>query len=361
MNLTEFKAKISEIKTATSKTGKKYNSIRVNGNTIVFKRENKTDYEKIYIEELFDFYSNGDINSTPDAKNYISGRVQSPSVAILLELNKMGPIASVKSTQNKTIVEEELVNKSKQDKITGENLFFKVLSKIVGVDYLYSKSINKPITTNLIFFPNNYKDFMFEKNINDCYVKILKHLRSNCNFSSSSLSHHIDGLIYNHPQLGNRIVEFDEEQHFTHARKVTIEHLSQIISNEYLDKYLDMCNDFEYSVCVLKKHRIKNKMDNTPKTFEDFILWLEEVGEKETNYIKRKANFDYLGGRIAQRAYYDTLRDTAHLSNTNNLDSPIRFSKKEFEDTFKMDIDRIDESKMEEYITNELKYKLTSA
>lgn len=92
LNLDEFRKAISEIRTAESITGStSYNSIRVVGSEIEFIRCGKTKSEYIKIGELFDFYTNAYYYNTSIAKSYISGRVQSPAVAILnkiLEITK---------------------------------------------------------------------------------------------------------------------------------------------------------------------------------------------------------------------------------------------------------------------------------
>lgn len=64
-----------------------------------------------------------------------------------------------------------------------------------------------------------------------------------------------------------------------------------------------------------------------PKSFIEFIDWLEKSKEKSSGYICNKKGFEFVGGRIAQRAYYDCLRDTADLSENNKgFESPLRFA-----------------------------------
>ena len=203
--------------------------------------------------------------------------------------------------------------------------------------------------------------------VNECYWKILTDLKSNKQFSSDSLSHHIDGIIYNHPLLKSRIVEFDEEQHFTPARMDTIKYLKEILPNNYFSKFTEICRDKNYlNDYVLKKHRIKNKLENVPKSFIEFVKWLEQSNEKSSGYICNKNGFEFLGGRIAQRAYYDCLRDTAHLSDRNKgFESPFRFSKKSFEDIEKVDFSSISNERIKEIIieilNNDYGVKIPSA
>lgn len=86
MNKDEFINRLKVIETATSLTGKCYNSIHVSGDKILFIRGHKTKSEKISISELFNLYSNELVLTNTIARSYISGRVQSPAVAILNQL-----------------------------------------------------------------------------------------------------------------------------------------------------------------------------------------------------------------------------------------------------------------------------------
>lgn len=241
-------------------------------------------------------------------------------------------------------------NQRKKNK--DETRFFIGFSELLGTNYFLSKSIEKPINSSHIFLSNSFENYNFNKEINDCYLQILKNLKSNCIFSSDTLSHHIDGAIINHPILQSRIVEFDEEQHFTPARMDTLTHLQEILPDNYFSKFKEICNDENYlNDYVLKKHRIKNKLKNMPKSFIEFVEWLEQSNEKSSGYICNKNGFEFIGGRIAQRAYYDCLRDTAHLSEKNKgFENPLRFAKKEFEEIENKDFGLISMDRIKEII-----------
>jgi len=359
MNKSEFKQRLSNIKSATSVSGKKYSSIRVFGDSIEFMRENKTKSESISITELHQLFTIENSISTSIAKLYISGRVQSPAVAIINELKSNPNFPSKKIITD--YIDNSIVENKKQkksiDNIKDETRFFIAFSELIGKDYLISKSIGKPVSSSHLFLSKNFENYNFNKKIKDCYLNILIDLKSNKQFDSDSLSHHIDGIISNHPILKNRIIEFDEEQHFTPARLDTINNLREILPNNYFSKFYLICKDLNYlNDHVLKKHRIKNKLKNIPKSFIEFVDWLEQSNEKSSGYISNKKGFDFLGGRIAQRAYYDCLRDTAHLSNMNdNFESPLRFSKKTFEDTEKIDFKLIKSNRIKEIIIEILK------
>jgi len=360
MNKDEFNKALSSLKTATSVTGKEYREITFQGEKIYFKREGKNIPESISTIELFSFYSGGEDLNTSIAKSYISGRVQSPAVAILNSLKKNRP--SFIPSEAKVISPPVKV---KPKKINDESLFFEVFSDVTGREYFYSKSIDKPITKEHIYLSNNYSKYEFSEEVRNAYKAILKRLNSNFTFSSDSLAHYVDGLVRKHPLLGTRIVEFDEEQHFTPARKDTLESINNITNNAYIESFLKICKDLKYlNNEVLPKNRIKSKLEKTPKDFMEFIQWLESSSEKESGYIEAKNGFEFLGGRLAQRAYYDCLRDTAHLSTKNqNFSAPLRFAKKTFEDKAGTTFGSIPEDKLKEIITSQLKiiYKIDIA
>jgi len=328
MDIPEFKNLLNRIKQATSITGKHYHSIHFINDKIKFTRQGKNESESILISELYNFYKNENNFNTSIAKKYISGRVQSPSVAILNELNKNKERASSKGTSINNVK-----NKVESKKLTDEKKFFEAFSKIIGSKFLFSKNIDKPTSSNQIFLSSYFPEYKFSDEIIQVYNEILSKLNSTNTFKSNSLSHLIDGLIIEHPIFGNRIVEFDEEQHFTPARLETLNILKNSVKLPYLDIYIEICNDLNYlNTAVLNKHRISFKLDKYPTTFKNFLEWLNNQEIKESGYIEGKNGFDFKGGRIAQRAYYDSLRDTAHLSPKNEFfNFPLRFPKRLFE------------------------------
>ncbi len=345
LNKNEFIRRLNLIKSATSVTGKMYRAIRVDGRYVTFIRRGKFSPEEIHIDELYDLYVHEDAINTSVAKDYISGRSQSPAVAILNMLEKhidqesdRGP-GEEATAEGVDIQKPNTIARTKKKRIKDEDKFFLAISELAGEEFIVSKNIGKPINKSDVFLSDNYLDYDFDHRVIDCHKKILHALDSDGSFSSASLSHFIDGLVIGHPVLGNRIVEFDEEQHFTPARKDTLKLLKTIIPDVYLSEYLDICNDLDYlNDAVLKKNRIKNRLSILPDTHKDFIQWLHDSEEKISGYIEPKKGFDYPGGRIAQRAYYDSLRDTAHLSPKNkSFKPPLRFAKKQFEDVYKND------------------------
>ncbi len=127
MNKDEFIQELSIIKSATSVTGKKYNSIHINGDHIKFIRENKSQYERILIDELFDLFTKENNFNTTIAKSYISGRVQSPALAILNQIKSGSfirkPDINASSSQNPT----KIVNIELSEITKNRELLMKVL------------------------------------------------------------------------------------------------------------------------------------------------------------------------------------------------------------------------------------------
>ncbi len=358
----EFIRRLHLITSVTSVTGKTYRAIRVDGRYVTFIRRGKFTPEEIHIDELYDLYLNEDVINASIAKKYISGRSQSPAVAILNMLEKhMSQERNRGAGQEASADEIDIPKRnafvtSKTRRTKDEDTFFLAISELAGEEFLVSKNIGKPVNKSDVFLSDNYRDYDFDDHVIDCYEKIVHALDSDGSFSSASLSHFIDGLVIGHPVLGNRIVEFDEEQHFTPARKDTLIFLKTILPDSYLSEYIDICSDLDYlNNAVLKKNRIKDRLSILPDSHKDFIQWLHDSEEKISGYIEPKKGFDYTGGRIAQRAYFDSLRDTAHLSPKNkSLEPPLRFAKKQFEDAYKKDFKDLSTDQLRYVIMNQL-------
>lgn len=89
MNFQEFKDRIGTLKVVYSIRDKvPYKICSVQGNILTLQRESTGNYVEIKFDELFDFYVNETEYNTKIAREYISGRVYSPAVAIIRELIK---------------------------------------------------------------------------------------------------------------------------------------------------------------------------------------------------------------------------------------------------------------------------------
>ncbi len=353
MKINEFRSKLSNVSTASGSRAS-YRNISISENVVKFTRVSTNNEEEVSISQLFDLYKNEEVINTVVARRHISGRVYSPSVAILKAaglINSDGiRLGFVKdeSTQNikhgdhirhePAKIKKESI-KPKTSKVKDEDLFFIALNEYLGPNRLYSKSIGYAIDNSDVFLSDNYSSYRFKPdNVSIMMKDVLQMLNGTDDFNNKSISHHIDGLIHDHTVLGNRIVEFDEEQHFTPARRDSLLILSESMKIPYADRFINICNDLNYvNNDVLKKHRIKPKLDSIPDSFSEFKNWLDKANVSESGYIAAKPAFNYKGGRIAQRAYYDCLRDVTHLSKfnkRNKLQPPLRFAKYTFEKVY---------------------------
>lgn len=213
-----------------------------------------------------------------------------------------------------------------------ETHFFQALSEIVGSRNLKAKSTGVKVSCSDVFLDKDYKRYEFPDQIMSMFSSLLKELRSTESVGTGSLSHHIDGFLVDHPKYGSRIVEFDEEQHFNTFRTASLRQLTTHIELNYLGHYQEYCNDLNCFNQMLRKHRLKAVVKSVPKTIESFINLVQTNATPDNGYIEPKTGFNYVGGRIAQRSYYDTLRDVAHLSLRNqSLAPPLRMTAFEFE------------------------------
>jgi hypothetical protein len=352
MDKKSFIEHVAALSSVPSVQGKVYRSIKVVNEKVKFIREGKSKEESIDLSELYELYQKVSKPTNAEARAYISGRVQSPAVSIINALGKTSTSSHhpISKTDTSKIV-APISDKSAKNAVKDETRFFKALAAVLGSDNLYSNSINKPVTSSHIFFSDNYSDYDFDHSIDANFKSFLLQLNSNFKFYSKSLAHHLDGLSIDHPMYGSRIVEFDEEQHFTPALRVVLNGQVNFINHAFNAYYLETLFDLDYlNQKVLKKHRLKCQFDEYPTDFNTFLEWI--ANEKESGFIEPKENgFPYHGGRIAQRAYYDGLRNMAHLSPKNKgFQSPLRFPKKYFEDAANCSFSLISEKDLIELI-----------
>lgn len=356
-----FTTKVASLKQAISVQGKVYHSIRVTGDKVKFIRGDKPNEESINLSELYDLYVNVSNPTNQEARAYISGRVQSPAVSIINALGNTNNITSAKADPIKivrTVVDPTRSIYAPTQELGDEKdemKFFTALSEVLGRQWLLSKSIGKPISSSDVFLSDNFLNYGLPKSIEKKFEALLKGLKSNFSFSSKSLSHFIDGLLVKHPVLGSRIVEFDEEQHFTPALKDALAIQEHAIGHIFYKTYQQLLQDLKYlNEQVFKKHRIKHHSRIYPESFQELVLALQK--EKVSGYIKSIQNgFPYVGGRMAQRAYYDCLRNAAHLSPKNTgLEPILRFPKKFFEDVSGRKFSKIEREDLKKMIAQYL-------
>lgn len=338
MEYESFKRQIGSLSSAESKKGKLYSNVQVIGDQIWFTRESGSR-EDLSIRELFAVYSRLDYINTTILRKYITGRMFSPSMAILKAAGLYDPsgFRITNRADKDAIVSSEIKVKEdfSQEQIEihdekAEGNFFAALGNLLDNNYVLAKTLGKPVRSDHVFLNSHFEEMKFPEDANAMIRKVLDELNSDYNMSRNSMVQHIDGMIVNHPTLGTRIVEFDEEQHFTPARLVTFTALDE---NDYaglIQLYAAIINNNDYfHNSVLKKHRMKFSSDDNVPNWEDFKEMILTYSKPNNGYIRPTVGFPYLGGRIAQRAYYDLLRDLAHLSvsNKNRLEPVIRIPK----------------------------------
>ena len=346
---------------------------RVGYNEIQLSRKSSGSLETVSLKELFNVFQHLDFVNTTILRDHITGRVFSPAFALLIAAglyDRQGhrlispeaeptasdiPIITQSDSTPEPSVQPVRTKKAESD----EERFFRLLALIIGPDYLQSKAIGRPVDTDWVFLPADYRKLTFHSSlIPNTLHSLLTNLDSDFNFGDNSLSSHIDGLIFDHPVAGTRIVEFDEEQHFTPPRFYTLNGLKLVLDCPYINEYINICADMAYlNSEVIPKHRLKLRLTSMPLTIKVFREWLSQLSVG-SGYIEAKNGFPYLGGRISQRAYYDTLRDIAHLSKENSiLNPPIRFAKKSFEYEFHRQFKNI----LDENLIISIKSRLSSA
>ena len=132
-----------------------------------------------------------------------------------------------------------------------------------------------------------------------------------------NLTHHIDGMLSPDCPLGPRIIEFDEEQHFSPFRLETLPVVQRTVEVAYdVELYRRYCCEPRYIERLLKKHRLRDPAWSrflSPRALVNELARHQDA-LKGVSYVRPTRQFPVLGGRIAQRAYYDCLRDFFHVS-----------------------------------------------
>lgn len=213
-----------------------------------------------------------------------------------------------------------------------EDHFFRALNVAVGSTHIKSKSLGTKVSASDVFLDKNFENYEFPDSVKLLLKELNIDLCSTGSPGSGSLAHFVDGLFSNHPVYGTRIVEFDEEQHFSLFRAATLRRLSVFWGEEYLPHYAEHCGRADCFNRMLNKHRLKVTIDSVPESIKSFIELVQANAKPNNSYVRMTRGFEFVGGRVAQRALYDTLRDVAHLSPKNSLFSkPFRCSIFEFE------------------------------
>jgi len=211
-----------------------------------------------------------------------------------------------------------------------QEYFIKCLENVIT--RTNSSDVSIEVKPKLHIKSNYLNNSYINSKVVDALENVLKSLDSTYDFTNRNLP--VDCCLINHPILKTRIIEFDEAQHFSNKRLITIKELNSYFKLHFHSDYLSL----------FKNPQIKESYEKAIKG--------------RSGFISHKRGFNYKGGRISQRAFYDTLKDVAHLSKENKGLSPIiRFSMFEFGVYSNSRFLRIPQEKIESYIENKL-YKL---
>ncbi|HNP47842.1 MAG TPA: hypothetical protein PKL85_03350 [Bacteroidia bacterium] len=337
----QFKQRMGTVRRAETKGGGgSYRNIRISGEYMLLDRESSGNQERVSLRELYELYRQNQTIDTKIAGKFISGRVFSPAVAVLIaaglfdakgkkieKIEKVDTVAAVPPPPMPVRDDDELEDSN------DEGRFFQALRMVIGKDDLYAKSLGKHLQAGFVTLPRQIEFADLSPELSEMMKQINVALMKDGDAGKGTLVARLDGFVHKHPVLGTRIVEFDEEQHFTPARKETLKLLQGHTKAVYIQDYIDLCDNLNYfNEAVLPKHRVRLTLEQMPENFSAFQKILVDENMKEMGYIAQKPGFLFLGGRVAQRAYYDTLRDIAHLLPANRrLLEPIRISKYEIE------------------------------
>jgi hypothetical protein len=133
-------------------------------------------------------------------------------------------------------------------------------------------------------------------------------------------SGHLDGFL-TAEDFGPCLVEFDEEQHFSPYRLASLQILAPVLLPRFdVARYVEYCLDPVRFRRFWRKHRLPSELlrpgqapPQSPLEFAGTMLRRVRP-DPSTRYYAPVRGFPFVGGRIAQRAYYDALRDCYHLT-----------------------------------------------
>ncbi len=177
-----------------------------------------------------------------------------------------------------------------------EERFFDVFSEVLDTQIERSKY-------GLVYANWNFNQYI-ENGVKEALHCLKDSLNSTNDFSNKTLP--VDCVLRNHRTLGTRVIEFDEYQHFTNERKLAIDKMSSEYPLEYHERYLTYFKD--------------------PEVMNTMIGVTNRAG-----FHKAVPGFNFDGGRMVQRAFFDTLKDYIHFMNVNDGFMPIiRFALPDF-------------------------------
>lgn len=236
-----------------------------------------------------------------------------------------------------------------------EDIFLQAISNVISDKYLFSHKIQKPISEKHLYIGKDFRSFQIDDNLKYSLYDLTKQLKCSYEFSKGGLYRYLDLMVVNHPKLGSRLIEFDEEQHFTVFRKESIGKIKSFFSFDFWNDYTSYCNDIYYQNLMLKKNRIKYSADKSIESIQEFEYIISNYTSTNNGYVESKQDFPFVGGRIAQRAYFDSIRDIIHFDKRNkHLNPIIRISKIDIEKTYNQRFNKIRINHIEDYLRSKV-------
>jgi len=226
--------------------------------------------------------------------------------------------------------------------------FFSLLVQIIGNEGELHQN-------GILLFPNDFFDRLESKyELHNKFIMLLNEFNTTNDFPLHNGPRY-DGKLIGHPMLGSRLIEFDEEQHFTPHRMKTIEVFGTELS--FASDYESLFLIDHLRQCSLIKNRISHALTNVE--FMDLQVTIQaiieyvEMNDIHNNFIRETSGFRYSGGRLAQRAIYDLIKDLYHLIEPN-FSQIIRFSLFEFEQAFNSPFNQCTDDQISNYVMKKL-------
>lgn len=206
-----------------------------------------------------------------------------------------------------------------------ETLFFGALQGLLGpasaLHNADAQSVASVFRNAGAAFPNHHWDQGLPPEVESAMDLVLERLQGRRKgWKEIDHTPYLDGFLAA-GDLGPCLVEFDEEQHFSAFRLVTLEILGPVVEPRFdVSAHKSYCTDPDCFRRFWKKHRLPEGLlrpgQAPPRSVLEFTgsLLRRLPPNPATRYYASVPGFQFVGGRIAQRAYYDALRDCYHLT-----------------------------------------------
>jgi hypothetical protein len=206
-----------------------------------------------------------------------------------------------------------------------EAVFFAALARLLpGTTVLHNRedrAVQRYFESAGVRMPNHHWDQDLPPDVASAMDLVFERLQGRREaWKDADHARYLDGYLAG-GELGPCLVEFDEEQHFSPFRLTTLEILGPVVRPSFdLTRYIDYCLNPACFEQFWRKHRLPSELlrpgQAPPRSALEFTgtLLRRLPPGRASRYYAPVSGFPFLGGRIAQRAYYDALRDCYHLT-----------------------------------------------